>query len=248
MKVQFCLSRCHHLLALALLVFGCVQFQVAASELRITSFSRAANGCVTLNWISETGRFYTVYSADNLCPPVFWRVAATMLPSGGTNTTWRSGCCDEEMMMMSGGSSSSSVTNGFSEKEIEELIAARQSAAAEGAQFLLERLQEAAQRQTNGSSSLSSPSLPPGGGTNTNYVATVVTAKFFRVAQVSCGVVDGWGVGVGTIPDGLTNVVAVAAGSYDSGSHNLALKAEGTVVAWGNNRYGQTNVPAGLTK
>ena len=42
---------------------------------------------------------------------------------------------------------------------------------------------------------------------------------------------------------GLTNVVAVAAGSY----HSLALRADGTVAAWGNNEYGQTTVPAGLT-
>jgi hypothetical protein len=38
-------------------------------------------------------------------------------------------------------------------------------------------------------------------------------------------------------------VVAVAAGYY----HSLALKADGTVIAWGDNRYGQTNSPVGLT-
>lgn len=45
------------------------------------------------------------------------------------------------------------------------------------------------------------------------------------------------------VPKGLTNVVAVAAGS----DFSLALKANGTVVAWGNNSYGQTDIPAGLT-
>ena len=40
-----------------------------------------------------------------------------------------------------------------------------------------------------------------------------------------------------------SNVVAVAAGD----SHNLALKTNGTVVAWGLNTSGQTNVPAGLS-
>jgi hypothetical protein len=35
---------------------------------------------------------------------------------------------------------------------------------------------------------------------------------------------------------------------FDSGcSHNLALRSDGTVVAWGNNTYGQTNVPPGLS-
>jgi trimeric autotransporter adhesin len=37
--------------------------------------------------------------------------------------------------------------------------------------------------------------------------------------------------------------LAIAAG----GSHSLALKANGTVVSWGYNLYGQTNTPAGAT-
>lgn len=41
----------------------------------------------------------------------------------------------------------------------------------------------------------------------------------------------------------LSSVVAIAAGS----SHSLALKIDGTVVAWGRNLYGETNVPAGLS-
>ena len=44
-----------------------------------------------------------------------------------------------------------------------------------------------------------------------------------------------------TRPSGLSNVVAVAANG-----HSLALKADGTVVAWGDGQVGQTNVPAGL--
>ncbi len=43
-------------------------------------------------------------------------------------------------------------------------------------------------------------------------------------------------------PGGLSNVVAIAG----SRGHNLALTAEGHVVAWGSNDYGQTNVPSGL--
>jgi len=41
----------------------------------------------------------------------------------------------------------------------------------------------------------------------------------------------------------LSNVVAIAAGAR----HSVALKNDGAVVAWGNNQYGQTNVPSGLT-
>jgi alpha-tubulin suppressor-like RCC1 family protein len=37
-------------------------------------------------------------------------------------------------------------------------------------------------------------------------------------------------------------VTAVAAGDY----HSLALRRDGTVVAWGNNDNGQLNVPVGL--
>ena len=45
------------------------------------------------------------------------------------------------------------------------------------------------------------------------------------------------------MPAGLTNVVAIAAGNY----HSLALRYDGTVVAWGDDSAGQTNVPPGLS-
>jgi hypothetical protein len=45
------------------------------------------------------------------------------------------------------------------------------------------------------------------------------------------------------VPAGVTGVTAIAAGLY----HTVALKSDGTVVAWGDNAYGQTNVPAGVT-
>jgi hypothetical protein len=57
-----------------------------------------------------------------------------------------------------------------------------------------------------------------------------------------------WGCGGGpgggcAVPAGLTDPIAIAAG----GDHGLAVKADGTVVAWGCGfNYGQCNVPAGL--
>ena len=45
------------------------------------------------------------------------------------------------------------------------------------------------------------------------------------------------------VPVTLTNVVAIAAGSF----HSLALKPDNTLVAWGNNSSGQTIVPASAT-
>jgi hypothetical protein len=41
----------------------------------------------------------------------------------------------------------------------------------------------------------------------------------------------------------LSNVIAIAAGYL----HSAALCSNGTVVVWGDDTYGQTNVPAGLT-
>ncbi len=59
------------------------------------------------------------------------------------------------------------------------------------------------------------------------------------------GRVEAWGsgpLGETNLPPGLTNVVAIAAGT----SHGLSLNNSGQVVAWGENNFGQTNVPAGL--
>lgn len=47
----------------------------------------------------------------------------------------------------------------------------------------------------------------------------------------------------GSLVPGLSNLVAIAGG----GSHSLGLRNDGTVVAWGSNSNGQTNVPAGLS-
>src|SRR5262249_44422338 len=45
------------------------------------------------------------------------------------------------------------------------------------------------------------------------------------------------------IPEGLSNVVAIAAAEGES----MVMKADGRVFAWGDNHYGQTAVPAGLS-
>ena len=45
------------------------------------------------------------------------------------------------------------------------------------------------------------------------------------------------------VPVDLTDVTAISAGGYQG----LAVKSDGTVVAWGDNNYGQTDVPVGLT-
>ena len=58
--------------------------------------------------------------------------------------------------------------------------------------------------------------------------------------------VGAWGSDLETecdVPSSIYNPVSVAAGAY----HNLALQGDGTVVAWGKNWFGQTNVPAGAT-
>ncbi len=44
-------------------------------------------------------------------------------------------------------------------------------------------------------------------------------------------------------PSGLSNVIAIAAGGW----HDLALRSDGSVVAWGYDESGSTDVPAGLS-
>jgi alpha-tubulin suppressor-like RCC1 family protein len=98
--------------------------------------------------------------------------------------------------------------------------------------------------------------IPPG---LTNLVA-ISAGSGYLLGLKSDGTVAVWGnplplrppwpikstnelVTVTNIPPGLANVTAIAAGEW----HALALKADGTVVAWGDDRYGQTSVPAGLS-
>lgn len=87
-----------------------------------------------------------------------------------------------------------------------------------------------------------------------NYSVTVSNAvggATSRSAVVSVGRVIAWGdnsFGQTNLPPFLTNVAAVAAGEF----HNLVLKGDGSVGAWGANSVigittGQTAVPVGLS-
>jgi hypothetical protein len=64
------------------------------------------------------------------------------------------------------------------------------------------------------------------------------------LAQTAATYVTGWGSQVVYPPTGLNGkFTAIAAGAW----HGLALKSDGTVIVWGANIRGQTNVPAGLS-
>jgi len=89
--------------------------------------------------------------------------------------------------------------------------------------------------------------LQPGqGGSYSVLVSNPYGSAISQDAWLDVEILAAWGSnsdGQMNIPAGLTNVVAIAGGSY----HSLALRADGTVVAWGSNSSGQTNIPAGLT-
>lgn len=72
---------------------------------------------------------------------------------------------------------------------------------------------------------------------------SAIGAGGFSLGVQSNGMVVAWGYGQIGVPGDLTNVISVAAGVF----HGLALKSDGTVLAWGDNTYGQTNVPPGLS-
>ncbi len=68
--------------------------------------------------------------------------------------------------------------------------------------------------------------------------AVLFLAQFLGRAQT--GTVVAWGdnlYGEIIVPAGLSNVIAVAAGTW----HSLALKSDGTVTAWGRKDYGQNH-------
>ncbi len=72
------------------------------------------------------------------------------------------------------------------------------------------------------------------------WVGVVLAALTATRAVAQDGAIVGWGGQVVVPPSALTDLVAVAAGA----GHSLGLKADGSVVAWGNNSEGECNVPA----
>ena len=74
----------------------------------------------------------------------------------------------------------------------------------------------------------------------------IAAALDHSLALKNDGSVIAWGnncFGQATVPPGLRNVTAIAAGA---GGHNLALKSDGTVIAWGATNCGQATIPSGL--
>src|SRR5689334_18399060 len=94
---------------------------------------------------------------------------------------------------------------------------------------------------------------PASGRAQTHRIVRFIlfTCAFaLAVESHAAGLVAVWGqndFGQARLPDGVNNIKAIAAGT----GHSLALKADGTVVAWGDIRpagsSGITNVPAGLS-
>ena len=79
-------------------------------------------------------------------------------------------------------------------------------------------------------------------------VTAISACSSHNLALLADGTVFAWGSnysGECDVPEGLSNVVAIAAASHTGGwgNHSLALTADGQVFAWGSNDYGQCDVP-----
>jgi RHS repeat-associated protein len=74
---------------------------------------------------------------------------------------------------------------------------------------------------------------------------TAISGGYEFSLALSGGSVDCWGTAPNVPPNLVVqqNVIAIDAGAY----YGLALTSGGTMVGWGDNTYGETNVPAGLT-
>ncbi|HEY2951452.1 MAG TPA: hypothetical protein VGK40_02655 [Verrucomicrobiae bacterium] len=227
-----------------------------ANDLRITAITHDGD-CTTLTWVSHPGEFYTVSWTDLLLGPnTFWRVAEVNVPSGGTNTTWSDGNCSQMMMAGGGGGAKSAVSDqpALSEEEAAKRIEQAQSQAKAEAESLLKMLEEAQERaaavKEQSKSGTLSKTTTEGGGAAMSLLSSGSTngaMRFYRVARTAVtGFVHAWGLASTNLPEGLTNMIAVSAGSRGPTVHSLALRADGTVTAWGNTNYGQCNVPTNL--
>ena len=200
------------------------------------------------------GGVYTVYWTDDLRAPIFWRVAEVNIPSGCTNTTWSEGDCSQ--MLMRSGSSSGGEVSKLSEKEKGDRLEKARGLAEEGFKFLTAALDEAIALNAKNHSALSTEerlelirkraaeakdsSASEGAALRSLWAGGASGGmKFYRVARTGVsGFVDGFGAEPGPRPAGLTNVISVSASPRFAGVHSLALKADGTVVAWGANSLG----------
>ncbi|HKS37842.1 MAG TPA: immunoglobulin domain-containing protein, partial [Verrucomicrobiae bacterium] len=78
----------------------------------------------------------------------------------------------------------------------------------------------------------------------TNAVAISASKHVLALRDDSTVLAWGWNdQGQTAVPAGLSNVVAVSAGS----GHSLALRNDGHVFAWGGNSFGEASVPSDLT-
>lgn len=76
----------------------------------------------------------------------------------------------------------------------------------------------------------------------TNIIA--IAAGNPNLALREEGTVLSWNdIGIGQLPSGLNNVVAISAGE----GHSLALNADGTIIAWGDNSVVQATIPPNLS-
>lgn len=75
-----------------------------------------------------------------------------------------------------------------------------------------------------------------------NEVGFATSAEWNLNSAVPGGVFV-WGTNMLFSPEQRTNTIAIAGG----GNHALALREDSTVLAWGDNGSGQTNIPSGLT-
>jgi hypothetical protein len=77
----------------------------------------------------------------------------------------------------------------------------------------------------------------------TNAVAADAESDTLVVLQANGQVTDTEGFAPLDVPPGLSNVIALSCGF----AVNMALRSDGTAIAWGDNEFGQNNMPNGLS-